>query len=202
MNVLRSGRNSSILAVMTAKFAVGFAAALFTPGLQAETSCPANIKPVPFHNGRQHQMVVEVSINNAGPYQFLLDTGSQMTVVDRSLAAELDLATTGTANLAGASVQGQTKFAQLTTFELGDYGSINQRVLVYDMNKIQRAGFSIRGLIGEDFLSRFDVFIDNAHSVLCIDDTGTMGASVKAVYEPKGNSRKRKEQDEHSVGSD
>jgi hypothetical protein len=51
--------------------------------------------------------------------------------------------------------------------------------LVYDMNKIQIARFAIRGLLGDDFLSRFNVFIDNAHSVLCIDDTGAMQARVK-----------------------
>jgi len=51
-------------------------------------------------------------------------------------------------------------------------------VLVYDMNKLQKAGFAIRGLLGEDFLSRFNLFIDRAHGVLCIDDTGTMEASL------------------------
>ena len=202
MSVPREDRNSPSQVMMMAGFGVCFVAALFTLGIQAETPCPADIKPVPFHNSRQHQMVVEVSINNAGPYDFLLDTGSQMTVVDRSLAAKLDLATTGKANLAGVSVQGQTTFAHLDTLELGNYASLNHRVLVYDMNRMQKAGFAIRGLLGEDFLSRFDVFIDNAHSVLCIADSGAMEPSVKTVYEPKANSRKRKERDEHSVDTE
>ena len=180
MSVLVNDKNSSILvAVMNASAAL-LVAVLFTVGLQAETPCPANIKPVAFHNSRQHQMVVQVSINDAGPYDFLLDTGSQITVIDRSLAAELGLPTSGSAIVAGVSLQGgQIRFAQLEMLKLGKYASTNQRVLVYDMNKLQRARFAIRGLLGEDFLSRFNLFIDNAHGVLCIDDTGAMEASLR-----------------------
>ena len=173
------------MAVVMNKFAGCIFAVLFPLGLQAETPCPLNIKPVPFHSSQQRQIIVQVSINKTGTYDFLLDTGSQMTVVDSSLAAELGLASKGTANVAGMSVRGQTKFAQLQRLKLGGYASTNQRVLVYDMIKLQRAGFAIRGLLGQDFLSRFDVFIDNARSVLCIDDTGAMEANVKGRLRPE-----------------
>ena len=179
MSVLVNDKNSSILvAVMNASAAL-LVAVLFTVGLHGETPCPANITPVAFHNSRQHQMVVQVSINDAGPYDFLLDTGTQMTVIDRSLAAELALPTSGNAVVAGISVQGQIRYAQLEMLKLGRYASTNLRVLVFDMNKIQRAKFAIRGLLGQDFLSRFNLFIDNARGVLCIDDSGAMEASVR-----------------------
>jgi tetratricopeptide (TPR) repeat protein len=47
----------------------------------------------------------------------------------------------------------------------------------------------LRGLLGEDFLSRYDVLIDKTHAVLCIDDTGVMlerltGANTQAVPSP------------------
>jgi predicted aspartyl protease len=186
MNVPGNDRNNSILTGMMNKFAICSLALLFIRGLPAETPCPAHIKPVPFHNSRQHQMVVQVMINNAGPYDFLLDTGTQMTIVDRSLAAELGLLTSGNAIVAGISFQGQIKFAQVEMLKLGENGSTKHRVLVYDMKKVQGVRFALRGLLGEDFLSRFDVFIDNAHSVLCMDDTGAMEAGVKGGLQPKG----------------
>jgi predicted aspartyl protease len=186
MKTLGNDKSSSLLGVMMKEFAVCFVALLFTIGLQAETPCPANIKPVPFHNSRQHQMVVQVSINDAGPYDFLLDTGTQMTVIDRLLAAELGLPTSGNAIVAGISLQGQIRFAQLEILKLGKYASTDHRVLVYDMNKLQRARFAIRGLLGEDFLSRFNLFIDNAHGVLCIDDTGAMEASLRGGLQAEG----------------
>jgi len=124
-------------------------------------------------------MVVQVSINHSGPFDFLLDTGTQMTVIDRSLAAELQIPISGNADVAGVSFQGNAELAQLDSLEIGDHASTNRRVLVYDMNRIHVAGFPIRGPLGEDFLSRFDVLIDNSHKVLCIDDTGAMQAGLK-----------------------
>jgi predicted aspartyl protease len=166
------------------KFAALFFAVLLSAGLRAETPCPANVKAVPFSNSEHNQMIVQVSINHAGPYNFLLDTGTQMTVVDQALAAELHIPTTGNANVAGMSLQGDTKFAQLDTLEVGGHVLNNRGVLVYDMKSLQGAGFAIRGLLGDDFLSRFDVFINRAHSVLCIDDTGAMEASVNSAPQP------------------
>ena len=154
-------------------------AVLFGAGLDAESPCPANVKPVPFRSTQKHQVVVPVSINHARAADFLLDTGTQMTVVDQSLAAELHISTRGNANVAGVSLQGQTKLAELATLEVGNHVSTNQQVLVYNMSTLQQAGFAIHGLLGQDFLSQFDVFIDNAHNVLCIDDTGALRAGVK-----------------------
>lgn len=39
--------------------------------------------------------VLELMIGGAGPFSFILDTGASITVVDRSLVAQLDLATAG-----------------------------------------------------------------------------------------------------------
>jgi hypothetical protein len=149
--------------------------ATFIPAtLNAETGCPANITAIPFHNVNRHEMIVEVSINHSGPYDFLFDTGTQVTVVDQSLASELHLAAKGKAAVAGISFQGPATFAQLDDVELGDHAAINQGVLIYDMKRLQSAGYAIRGLLGADFLSRFDVLINNALKVVCVDDSGAM----------------------------
>jgi Aspartyl protease len=146
--------------------------------VRAQSGCPANVKAIPLHKLNQHQMVVGVSINHSGPYDFLIDTGTQMTVVDQELAAELRLAATGPANVAGVSVKGTATYARLDSLELGGHAAINHDVVVYDMQDVQGAGFALRGLLGEDFLSGYDVLIDKTHSVLCIDDTGAMLAGL------------------------
>ena len=160
-------------------FAFLFVAALLPGSLWAESGCPANVKPIPFQKINQHQMVVAVSINHTGPYDFLLDTGTQMTVVDLSLAANLHLETTGNANVAGASFQGHAVYARLDRLEVGEHVALNQGVVVYNMKNLQDAGFALRGLLGEDFLSSYDVLIDKEHNLLCIDDTGAMLGELK-----------------------
>jgi hypothetical protein len=150
----------------------------------AQAGCPAGVKAIPLRKLNEHQMIVSVSINRSGPYDFLIDTGTQMTVVDRALAADLHLATTGKANVAGISFQGNAAFAQIDSLEVGDQMAANQGVVVYDMRGLQRAGFPLRGLLGEDFLSRYDVLIDKRHAVMCIDDTGAMLEKLIGKNEP------------------
>ena len=70
-------------------------------------------------------------------------------------------------------------YSRLDSLELGAHAATNHGVVVFDMKRLQGAGFAVRGLLGEDFLSHYDVIIDKAHSLLCIDDTGTMLATLK-----------------------
>jgi predicted aspartyl protease len=162
--------------------------ALFPGFVRAQSQCPANVKAIPLHKLNQHQIVVSVSINHSGPYNFLLDTGTQMTVVDVALAADLHLATTGNANVAGVSFHGGAWYARLDSLGLGDHESTNHNVVIYDMKGLQNAGFALRGLLGEDFLSSYDVVIDNTHGVLCIDDTGAMLEGLKGANAPQHES--------------
>jgi predicted aspartyl protease len=57
-------------------------------------------------------MIVAVLINRAGPYNFLLDTGAQMTMLDPTIAATLQLNTSGTAEMASAGASASASYAQ------------------------------------------------------------------------------------------
>src|ERR1019366_5419903 len=79
--------------------------------LSAETRCPANVASLAFRLVNDHYIIVPVSINHAGPYSFLLDTGAQITMVDPSLAAQLHLATEGQAKVASGVTQDSASLA-------------------------------------------------------------------------------------------
>jgi hypothetical protein len=129
-------------------------------------------------------MIVPVSINHAGPYNFLLDTGTQITMVDPSLASELHLATEGQARVASVGTQASASFARLDRLEAGTHAVANQKVLVYDLANLDATGLHIQGVLGEDFLEKFDMLIDNAHRLLCLDDSTAMRADVKGPHIP------------------
>ncbi len=57
-------------------------------GAAAETHCPGNVASLPFRLVNRYQMIRAVSVNGSGPYDFLLDTGMQVTTVDLSLATD------------------------------------------------------------------------------------------------------------------
>ena len=159
-------------------------AATMVSTLSAETHCPGNVASVPFRLVNRHQMIVPVSINHAGPFSFLLDTGTQMTMVEPALAAALHIAATGKAEVASVGMQSAASFAQVALLEAGSHSVTNQKVLVYDLANLQAAGLNIQGVLGEDFLEHFDMLIDNGHSTLCLDDSGAMQTEVKGSRIP------------------
>jgi tetratricopeptide (TPR) repeat protein len=82
-------------------FASFVLAATIVPALPAEPHCPGNVASVPFRLVNRYQMMVAVLVNHSGPYNFLLDAGTQMTMVDPAWATELHLNAQGLAGVAG-----------------------------------------------------------------------------------------------------
>src|ERR1700748_1758827 len=85
--------------------------ATIVPTLLAESRSPGKFARVPCRIVTRYQIVLAVSINHSGPYDFLLDTGTQITMVDPSLAAELDLKTQDSARVAGVGFLASAPFA-------------------------------------------------------------------------------------------
>jgi hypothetical protein len=70
--------------------------------------------------------------------------------------------------------------AELDLLEVGSHAVANQKVQVFDFQNSHSVNLrTFRGVLGEDFLARFDVLIDNAHNLLCLDNTKTLQAAVK-----------------------
>jgi Aspartyl protease len=150
--------------------------------LLCESRCPGNVESLAYQSLNGHLIVVPVSINHSGPYDFLLDTGAQMTVIDPALAGELRLATSGEASVASAGVHAAAWTAQVDLVEAGSHRVAALRVLVFDTAVLRGKSSDVRGVLGEDFLEKFDVLIDNAHRLVCLDDTGRMRAEVKGQH--------------------
>jgi len=147
--------------------------------LHSESRCPGNVESLPYRSLNRHQMVVSVSINHSGPYSFMLDTGTQMTMIDPSLAAELHLTSSGDAGVRSGGVNSTATVAEVDLLEVGSHQVAGLKVLVFDLGIPQGATRNLRGVLGEDFLKQFDLLIDNAHSMVCLDETGRMRAEVK-----------------------
>jgi hypothetical protein len=159
-------------------------AATIVPALAAETHCPGNAASLPLHLVNRHLFIIAVSINHSSPYNFLLDSGTQITIVEPALAAELHLDTQSGAKFTGAGSLQSASVAQLDLVEAGSHAVARQEALVYDLQSLHSADLQIRGILGEDFLEHFDMLIDNAHSLLCLDDSAAMRAAVKGPHIP------------------
>jgi hypothetical protein len=159
-------------------------AATVVSALKAETHCPGNVESIGFRLVNRYQIVLPVLIDHAGPYDFLLDTGTDTTIVGPSLADELHLRTQGSAAISGAGFHQSASFAYLDLLQAGSHAVAGQEVLVYGLMNLRSVDSRIRGILGEDFLAHFDMLIDNGHKLLCLDDSGSLRAEVKGPHIP------------------
>ena len=157
-------------------------ASITLPTLHSQPRCPGNIASLPFHLVQRSRIIVPLVINHTGPYPFLLDTGTRFTLVDPLLAAELPLKTQGLAEVVGPGFSTYASFADLNLLEAGSHSVANHPVAVQDLQPLQAPDLHFRGIIGGDFLGHFDVLVDYAHRMLCLDDTKGMQAAVKGGH--------------------
>src|SRR5260370_25888498 len=92
-------------------------AATILPVLHAEPHCPGNVVSLRLRIVQRSQIVVPVTINHTGPYDFLVDTGAQVTSVDPALSSELHLRIEGTTGFVGLSYRTLPSFAHLDVLE-------------------------------------------------------------------------------------
>ena len=136
---------------------------------RAEAHCPAKVPTLHPRLIAESLLVIPVRINNAGPFDFLVDTGSQPNIIDPSLAAGLNLKSQGPVGLVTASTFLRGSVAAVTALEAGGYTLKNPAVVVEDLGALQAADPRIRGVLGENFLAHFDVLIDYSRLLLCLD---------------------------------
>jgi hypothetical protein len=138
------------------------------------THCPENVVSVQYHSLPHSHIGISASINGAGPYEFMVDTGAQITVIDPVLVQELKLQSTGSLNIVTVASHVEAPLVSATLFEVGAAFVHNIRMAVEDLGPIQADYPGLRGILGNNFLSRFDLLIDNSHRTLCFDGSGRL----------------------------
>jgi Aspartyl protease len=148
------------------------------PVLEGESHCPGNIASVTPRLVAHALIVIPAKVNQQGPFDFMVDTGSQVTVVDPSLAAELSLKPRGTVGLVSTASYAHASISVLDSLEAGFQTIEHPLAIVQDLGQIKAADSRIRGVLGEDFLAHFDMLIDYGHKMLCLDASGGMRDKV------------------------
>ena len=162
---------------------------LTTSVVFGEARCPVNVATIRYHSLGNSQMGVSVIINRSGSYEFLVDTGSQITIVEPSLANALGLQPLGAADAFSVARHTQVELAQLDEIQTGSHAVQQLTVSVQSLAQIQVEDPKVRGILGVNFLSHFDLLIDHAHHILCLDETKQMqqalaGERIPMVVKP------------------
>lgn len=103
-------------------------------------------------------VMVPVSINDQGPYDFLLDTGASKSALDTRLAGRLGLPTTGRVqNVTGIGGSSEAVQVRVQEWRAGSVALPSMTILSVDLSSGggSRDGAFV-GLLGSDVLARFE----------------------------------------------
>lgn len=111
-------------------------------------------------------MVVSVSINDRGPFDFLIDTGTNTTLIDPQLATELALQPKDRLTLASLASATDVPRYYFQTFRVGPASVSNQEALAVPLPQLTALDHKIRGVLGMNFLLQFSFRLDYEHRAL------------------------------------
>ena len=124
---------------------------------------------VPFRTVKNTLIIMALTANGEGPFDFVLDTGADTTIVDQSLAVKLSLPSL-------SRVQ-QTTLAGVQTLDRGSMQTLsagpvkveNLPVLVQDLSELRKLDSHVDGIAGQNFLSHFNYLLDYRKRVIQIE---------------------------------
>lgn len=140
---------------------------------------------VRFKIASDYMIVVPVTINGSGPYDFVLDTGSNNTMLDQKLADELALPHGGETTVfrPRSSMSSATVYAD--SFSIAGATVAGKDLVLVTSADLRGLPRKVRGVLGEDFLQNFDVLIDYIHLVIQLESgLSSMAETLKGEHLP------------------
>jgi len=157
--------------------------------LLARSQTQSSSQPVAVRLSRSHTvlLIVPIRINGAGPYKFVLDTGTNISLIESSLFRQLGLEPQG--SVSSGAVAGMRLGSTAVAREISIDASISlKNVQVLEVDGIKRTdlGRDVRGVLGENFAQAFDLLIDNHRRQITFDSGDTLASSLSGEQLPLG----------------
>ena len=118
------------------------------------------------------RMTVPVTVEGQGPFQFMIDTGSQATVVTRGLSDQLNLRPIGSAIVVGMASQVSVQLMELNGLEFAARVFDNISAPVLEAHNI-----GADGILGLDSLQDMRVMIDFRNDTIAVDTAKQLGGN-------------------------
>lgn len=122
-------------------------------------------------------LLVPVTLNGSGPFEFLLDTGATASLVDDGLARNLGLTQGRRESLRSLSGESGAHRVVVEAFRVGSV-SVSVSLLAGDLGEVKKLG-PIRGVLGSDVLGRGPFLLSLSRERLELDDDGALAARVQ-----------------------
>lgn len=150
------------------------ATAAAIPEIQAANGAQeaAETDVIAARNDGHERLTVPVQIGEHGPFRFLIDTGSQNTVLSRAVATQLDLPLGQQARLVSVAGIDMVDTVEIPQIDLG-------RRSFFDLLAplLEREHIGADGILGTDSLQQQRVLIDFRRNQIAVNDARALGGN-------------------------
>lgn len=172
------GASSALAMMIAGPFILGS-----TPGKVGSSEDPA-IETLQGQEDNSQRMTVDVAVEGNGPYRFLVDTGSQRTVVSTALARSLALVPGPNVTIVGMAGIDKVGTAKVDAIAVGKRALHGLTVPL-----LQDQHIGADGILGTDSLQDQRVLLDFTKNSISIGDSRELGGN--SGYEIVVRARKR-----------
>lgn len=127
-------------------------------------------------------LLVPVTINDKGPYLFMIDPDSEISSVDQAIVSELSLhVVAGPEVLSEADHRVKTFIAEVPRAQIGELGVRSQKWRIHKVGTFWVGGRRVRGLLGRDVIADSLMFsIDRDRGVAILAKQGKLSPPAGA----------------------
>ena len=148
---------------------------------------PDDTQAVRFDVDEDGAVAVAAMVNGAGPFRFLVDTGSSHTAVGDALARRLGLQAVAKAEIMSATGHSMRPVVRLGRTAVGAAAREGILASVLPSAELGRLGGDVDGVLGQDFLGDFDYTLDYLHGRLTWTADGeTSEPAARLTLAPEG----------------
>jgi Aspartyl protease len=150
-------------------------------GIIVSIICPRNLDAgdrsirLRIQSGRP--VIEDVYLNGHGPYRFLLDTGGQTNQLESEVAMAIGLTAEFRVELATANGKVVVPGGHVEEVEIGGIRIPGQEFLVGPIDVVHVLDSTIRGVLGQEFLGKFDYLLDIRNHTLILGIIAPAGGS-------------------------
>jgi predicted aspartyl protease len=138
-------------------------------------------QPIPLRIDSHGGIQISVTVNDAGPFTFVLDTGAARSVVSDELARELGAPVVAQSEIVTSAGSEMGMVVRLGSVEIEGTRVESLLAPVVAASRLAALGRGVRGLLGQDFLSGFNYTLDYRRTRLTWDGTAACGSPAAVV---------------------
>ena len=131
-----------------------------------------------------HNTVVIVSLTagRQGPFDFVLDTGADTTIVDPSISVQLSFLPLDQVSQTTLARVRTLRRGLIPILSLGTANAENVMVLVQDLAEVRKLDPGVEGIAGQSFLSHFNYLLDYRRRRLRVEQANEIEKSLKGDH--------------------